>query len=66
MQIIYAGKAHPAGRARQGADPEVVEDAAKFSNDLLRIVYLENYAWDLGALMTAGVDVWVNTPRAAL
>ena len=35
----------------------------KLSNDLLRIVYLENYAWDLGALLTAGVDVWVNTPR---
>ncbi len=30
---------------------------------MLRIVYLENYAWDLGALLTAGVDVWVNTPR---
>jgi len=27
------------------------------------VVYLENYAWDLGALLTAGVDVWVNTPR---
>ena len=26
-------------------------------------MYLENYAWDLGALLTAGVDVWVNTPR---
>jgi starch phosphorylase len=42
---------------------EVFEDAAKFSNDVLRIVYLENYAWDLGALLTAGADVWVNTPK---
>jgi starch phosphorylase len=41
----------------------VAEDAAKFSNGVLRIVYLENYAWDLGALLTAGVDVWVNTPK---
>jgi starch phosphorylase len=30
---------------------------------MLRVVYLENYGWDLGALLTAGVDVWVNTPR---
>ena len=37
--------------------------ASKLSNDLLHIVYLENYEWDLGALLTAGVDVWVNTPR---
>ncbi len=41
----------------------VIETASKLSNDMLRIVYLENYAWDLGALLTAGVDVWVNTPR---
>jgi starch phosphorylase len=40
-----------------------VEDAHKFSNSNLKIVYLENYAWDLGAQLTAGVDVWVNTPR---
>ena len=33
------------------------------ANDNLRIVYLENYAWDLGARLTAGVDVWVNNPR---
>jgi starch phosphorylase len=30
---------------------------------MLRVVYLENYAWDLGALLTAGVDVWLNTPK---
>jgi starch phosphorylase len=40
-----------------------VEEAAKLSNDVLKIVYLENYAWDLGALLTAGVDVWMNTPK---
>ena len=30
---------------------------------LLKIYYLENYDWELGALLTQGVDVWVNTPR---
>jgi starch phosphorylase len=25
-------------------------------------VYLENYTMDIAALMTAGVDVWLNTP----
>ena len=29
----------------------------------LKILYLENYDWELGALLTQGVDVWVNTPR---
>ncbi len=28
----------------------------------VRIVYLENYDWELGALLTSGVDVWLNTP----
>ena len=30
---------------------------------MLRIIYLEDYDWALGAQLTAGVDVWVNTPR---
>jgi starch phosphorylase len=63
LQIIYAGKAHPQDEPGKALIQQVVEDAARLSNDLLRIVYLENYDWDLGALMTAGVDVWVNTPR---
>jgi glycogen phosphorylase len=63
LQILYAGKAHPADVPGKALVQSVIETAAKLSNDMLRIVYLENYAWDLGALLTAGVDVWVNTPR---
>jgi len=63
LQILYAGKAHPQDEPGKSLIQQVIEDAAKLSNDMLRIVYLENYAWDLGALLTAGVDVWVNTPK---
>jgi len=63
LQILYAGKAHPQDEPGKALIQDVIETAAKLSNDMLRIVYLENYAWDLGALLTAGVDVWVNTPR---
>jgi starch phosphorylase len=63
LQILFAGKAHPQDDPGKALIQQVVEDAAKFSNGVLRIVYLENYAWDLGALLTAGVDVWVNTPK---
>jgi starch phosphorylase len=63
LQIIYAGKAHPQDEPGKALLQKVIEDAAKFSNDKLRVVYLEDYAWDLGALLTAGVDVWVNNPR---
>lgn len=63
LQILYAGKAHPQDLPGKALIHNVIETAGKLSNDMLRIVYLENYAWDLGALLTAGVDVWVNTPR---
>jgi starch phosphorylase len=63
LQIVYAGKAHPQDEPGKGLIQQVVADAQKYSDGYLKIVYLENYAWDLGAMMTAGVDVWVNTPR---
>ncbi len=63
LQILYAGKAHPQDTPGKALIHQVIETAGKLSNEKLRIVYLENYAWDLGALLTAGVDVWVNTPR---
>jgi starch phosphorylase len=63
LQIIYAGKAHPQDEPGKALIQKVVEDAQKYSDSLLKIVYLENYAWDLGAMLTAGVDVWVNTPK---
>ncbi len=30
---------------------------------MLKIIYLENYEWKLGAALTSGVDIWLNTPR---
>ncbi len=63
LQILYAGKAHPQDEPGKALIQQVVSEAGKYSNTNLRIVYLENYDWKLGALLTAGVDVWVNTPR---
>ena len=63
LQILYAGKAHPQDEPGKALIQGVFEDAARLSNESLRIIYLENYDWGLGALLTAGVDVWVNTPK---
>jgi len=63
LQIIYAGKAHPQDQPGKALIQGVVAKAAELSNDMLRIVYLEDYGWKLGAMLTAGVDVWINTPR---
>jgi len=63
LQILYAGKAHPADTAGKGLIKDVVEVAQRLNSSALRILYLENYDWELGAQLTQGVDVWVNTPR---
>ena len=63
LQILYAGKAHPMDEPGKALIHSVIEKAQKYSGSDLRVVYLENYDWDLGALLTAGVDVWVNTPK---
>src|SRR5580704_14536619 len=63
LQILFAGKAHPADNAGKGLIREVYAAAAKLNSAALKIYYIENYDWELGALLTQGVDVWVNTPR---
>ncbi|HUA92906.1 MAG TPA: alpha-glucan family phosphorylase [Terracidiphilus sp.] len=63
LQILYAGKAHPQDEPGKALIQRVFEEASKVSNHLFHVVYLEDYAWGLGAKLTAGVDVWVNTPK---
>jgi starch phosphorylase len=63
LQILFAGKAHPQDEPGKALIQSVIETAGKLSNEMLRIIYLEDYDWALGAQLTAGVDVWVNTPR---
>lgn len=63
LQILYAGKAHPADEPGKAKIKRVIELAHQLSNGLLKIIYLENYEWRLGGLITAGVDLWLNTPK---
>ena len=63
LQILFAGKAHPADTAGKGLIRDVFAAAEQMRANGIRILYLENYDWELGAMLTQGVDVWVNTPR---
>ncbi len=63
LQILYAGKAHPADNAGKALIRDVYAAAVKLNSESLKIYYIENYDWELGAMLTQGVDVWVNTPR---
>ena len=62
LQILFAGKAHPADQGGKALIREVFAAAAHLNSTALKIVYLENYDWGLGAQLTQGVDVWLNTP----
>ena len=63
MQILFSGKAHPHDEPGKKLIQEIFEVAARLESDALKIVYLENYEWKLAAMLTAGVDLWLNTPR---
>jgi starch phosphorylase len=62
LQIVMAGKAHPADKAGKGLIRDVFSSAATLDSSKLHILYLENYDWELGEQLTNGVDVWLNTP----
>jgi starch phosphorylase len=61
LQIIYAGKAHPQDEAGKEQIQRVFRARDQLRNKI-RIAYLENYSMHIGKMMTAGVDVWLNTP----
>ena len=63
LQILLSGKAHPADHPAKAKIRQVIELTRQLSSDELKIVYLEDYDWSLGALLTGGVDLWLNTPK---
>lgn len=62
IQIIFAGKAHPADHEGK----ELIKAIVNFARDpkiRRRIVFIENYDMQVARHMVQGVDVWLNTPR---
>jgi glycogen phosphorylase len=65
IQIIYAGKAHPHDQGGKEVIKRIFEAKAALKAHV-KIAYLVNYDWQLAQLMTAGVDLWLNTPQPPL
>ena len=61
VQIVFAGKAHPADAGGQAYAQEIFRLArdARFAG---RVVILEDYDMELGRMLTSGCDVWLNNP----
>jgi starch phosphorylase len=65
VQIIFAGKAHPADRPGQQVIQEIF---TRTQSDALRgrVFILEDYDMRIGRFLVQGVDVWLNNPRRPL
>jgi starch phosphorylase len=65
LQIVFAGKAHP-----HDADGKRVIEHVFQARDALRneipIAYLDDYDMTQAGVLTAGSDVWLNTPQPPL
>jgi starch phosphorylase len=61
VQLIFAGKAHPADRDGQ----EVIRRLVLLTQGEFRgkLVFLEDYDIEMARMLVQGCDVWLNTPR---
>jgi starch phosphorylase len=65
VQIVFAGKAHPADRPGQKVIQEIFQRSR--SPQLRgRVFILEDYDIRVGRYLVQGVDVWLNNPRRPL
>jgi starch phosphorylase len=65
VQILFAGKAHPADRPGQ----ELIQHIFQLSQEERfrgRVFFIEDYDMRVAKMLVGGVDVWLNTPRRPL
>lgn len=62
IQIVFAGKAHPADQHGQAFIREIVE-MSRSGGFAGHVYFLEDYDARVARFMVQGCDVWVNTPR---
>lgn len=65
VQIVFAGKAHPHDWDGKNQIRHI-HDVARELDGAVDIVFVEGYDMTWGATITAGVDLWLNTPRPPL
>ncbi|MDR1949606.1 MAG: alpha-glucan family phosphorylase [Spirochaetaceae bacterium] len=65
IQLIFAGKAHPMDMPGKELIREIIHFAEQY-DVVSRIIFLENYDMTMAHYLTAGADLWLNTPRRPL
>jgi starch phosphorylase len=65
VQIIFAGKAHPADQPGK----QVLQQVYRYTRDPRfegRIAFLDDYEMHLAHLLVQGTDLWMNLPRVPM
>ena len=65
VQLVFAGKAHPADRPGQAVIQEIF-GRTRSAQLQGRAFILEDYDMRIAKFLVQGVDVWLNTPRRPL
>lgn len=65
VQIVWAGKAHPADTEGSDVIQEIKAQAAALTDEV-PMAFLPNYDTNSAQLLVAGADIWLNTPRPPL
>ncbi|MGE5557718.1 MAG: alpha-glucan family phosphorylase [Bacillota bacterium] len=63
LQLIFSGKAHPQDFYGKEIIASIYKIAKRFPRS---VVFLQNYGMRIGALLTRGCDLWLNSPRRPL
>jgi starch phosphorylase len=61
VQLIFAGKAHPADTAGKNMIKEIIDFTRRYELQD-RILFLEDYDINIAKHLVWGADVWLNTP----
>jgi starch phosphorylase len=65
FQLVFAGKAHP----RDEEGKRIIEKLHRYIKEMsgvIPMVFLPAYDMTVGATLTAGADIWLNTPLPPL
>ncbi|MFB6272792.1 MAG: alpha-glucan family phosphorylase [Salinibacter sp.] len=65
IQLLYAGKAHPADDAGKRFIQRIYE-ISQMEGFEGKVIFLEGYDMEMGRMLTSGCDVWLNNPRRPL
>ena len=65
VQILMAGKSHPA----DGSGKELIREIVQFAREMPgghKVVFIENYDINVARYLVQGCDIWLNNPRRGM